>query len=351
MVGHLQDLWHRLAVTALRLEPLEGEQEQKEVDGLTVSSVGVAVRLLPAPLPKDEDFPPDLNFLVLSCPEVVERLQLHVTSLLLPLPGDMALYRPSLLPALQRTALLQLQDGEAPLKTVTLQLLAALHSSGAGCGPLELWVEESMWLGELVGLLVGEQLRLEERQELGGALAALLRVLVARWQEGGREQEKEQVLLAQHLLPPWLQVIRKGQGGRLAESEGALEEVVAVLVSCPRVDEAETREVLEVALAQDCSSLHLLAVQLAWREVLASRELEGGSWGGRAGKRRLEGEVGERLLLCQCSPSLARLLAQYEGEGRLASLTSLLTFTAVIRSLLRLLLATGCRGELELVNR
>ena len=351
LVGHLQDLWHRLAVTALWLEPLEGEQEQKEVEGLTVSSVGVAVRLLPAPLPMDEDFPPDLNFLVLSCPEVVERLQLHVTSLLLPLPRDIALYHPSLLPALQQTALLQLQDGEAPLKTVTLQLLAALHSSGAGVGPLALWVEEAMWLGELLGLLAGEALWQEEREELGGALAALFKVLVARWREGGREQEKEQIILAQHLLAPWLQVMRKGQAGRLGESAGVLEEVVTVLVSCSGVEEAETREVLEVSLAQHCSSLHLLAVQLAWKEAVSSRELEGGGWGGRAGKRRLEGEVGERLLLCQCSPSLARLVAQYEGEGRLASLPSLLTFTSVLRSLLRLLLATGCRGELELVNR
>ena len=124
-----------------------------------------------------------------------------------------------------------------------------------------------------------------------------------------------------------------------------------MLVSCLGVEEAETREVLEVSLAQDCSTLHLLAVRLAWKEVVASRELEGGSWGGRAGKRRLEGEVGERLLLCQCSPSLARVVAQYKGEGRLASLPSLLTFTSVLRSLLRHLLATDYRGELELVNR
>ena len=90
----LLELWHRLAETANLLAGVDSQ----EVEGLTESDLGVAVRLLPAPAPEDTTFPPDTNFLVLACPDKTEGLQEGLTRLLGPLPPVMLRYAPSLLP-------------------------------------------------------------------------------------------------------------------------------------------------------------------------------------------------------------------------------------------------------------
>ena len=85
---------------------------------------------------------------------------------------------------------------------------------------------------------------------------------------------------------------------------------------------------LETLLGSDRPSLSLVAVELAWHEVVRS----GGLGEGEGGvKRRLEGEVGGRSL-ATCSPAWARVLAQF--EGRLDTEASLATFTAVLRAML-----------------
>jgi hypothetical protein len=342
-------LWHRLAVTSDLLSDAPTEDGEKH-EGLTVSESSVAVRLLSAPQPEDADFPADMNFLVLSCPAAVEALQDRLTCLLEPLLPALARYCPLALARVQGVCLRQLELGEAGLKATTLQLLTALHSA-AGAGPLRLWGEEAMWLGELVKLLAGPADLGPDREELQAALAWLAKGLIRRWRGEEAEQEEEEmaeerVVLAAHLLGPWLEVVRAEGTGCLGPAEDALEQLMAAVLTCPAVQRAaDCDAALEVLLGQHRLELHLVAAQLAWRELRGSGVLEEG----RAGKRRAEGEPAAGRSLARASPSWARLTGLY--EGRLDSLPVLVTFAAVVRSLLTRLAAGGHGGELEVVER
>ena len=87
------ELWHRMAVAADRLQ---GESENMEVEGLTMSEVGAAVSLLPAPGEEDEDFPSSMNILVLSCPDVTETLQTWLTTTMQAQQSILSSYLPNI---------------------------------------------------------------------------------------------------------------------------------------------------------------------------------------------------------------------------------------------------------------
>lgn len=334
----LVHLWHRLAVAAERL----AEGEGAEVDGVTVAEGGVAVRLVSATQEEDEDFPSDGNYLVLACPDVVEELQTCLTSVLEQALPTLVSHLPSLLPRVHAVLVLQLEGAEAGLKASTLHLLASLHRA-AGPGLLLTWGEEASWLAEVLRYLAGPLLATTaDRQALAEGVAELCGVLVARWQ-GGVEEWEVGVFVV-HLLPAWLDLVRRRLTGRLGAAEDALEEVMAVAV-VEGVTEEEEEAMLEALLGSDRQSLSLVAAELAWREVARSGGLGEGEGGG---KRRLEEEVGGRSLVT-CSAAWARLLGQF--EGRLDSQAALANFTSVLRAMLTRLAGRGRCGRVQVADR
>ena len=128
------DLWHRLAVAS---DKLQGEEEE-DVEGLTISEMGAAVRLLPPAEEEDEEFPIDMNILVLSCPDAVETLQVCLTNVMRVQQATLSSYLPLILRKVQTVALLQLGGGETPLKASTLDLLSAFHTTSGPLAP-DLW--------------------------------------------------------------------------------------------------------------------------------------------------------------------------------------------------------------------
>ena len=323
------ELWHRMAVAADRLQ---GESENMEVEGLTMSEVGAAVSLLPAPGEEDEDFPSSMNILVLSCPDVTETLQTCLTTTMQAQQSILSSYLPNILRKVQMVALLQLGGGECLLKAATLNLISAFHSA-SGPGPLDLWAEEAAWLGQIVIFLTSQTVTLvAERQSLGEALSKLASTLTTRWRN--EEAKDEMVLMAAHFLPHWLTLVRQKLTGRLEIAEAAVEQLAAMIIGFGGESEGK---VVECLLSSERVQLASVVVQLAWKEIEASGVLATGR-DELHGKRKLEGEV-EVASLCLISPIWTRLLSQL--ENKLNTPLGLATLCQVVLSMLRRLLVGG----------
>ena len=294
---------------AVAADRLQGESENMEVEGLTMSELGAAVRLLPAAEHEDEDFPSSMNILVLSCPDVTETLQTCLTTTMQAQQSILSSYLPNILRKVQMVALLQLGGGECLLKAATLDLLSAFHAA-SGPGPLDLWAEEAAWLGQIVIFFTSQTITLvAERQSLGEALSKLTSTLTSRWSKK-EEVKDEMVLMAAHFLPHWLTLVRQKLTGRLEIAEAAIEQVAAMIIGFG--GESEEIKVVECLLASERAQLASVVVQLAWKEIQASGVLDTGR-DELQGKRKLEGEV-EVASLCLISPIWTRLLSQLENK-------------------------------------
>ena len=337
------ELWHRLAVAADQLQG-EIESEVVEVEGLTMSELGAAVRLLPAPEHEDEDFPSTMNILVLSCPDVTETLQTCLTTVMQAQQSTLSSYLPHILGKVQKVALMQLGGGECPLKAATLDLLSAFHAA-SGPGPLHFWAEEAAWLGQIVTFFTSPTITLvTERQLIGEALSKLASTLTTRWSK--EEVKDEMVLMAVHFLPHWLTLVRQRLTSRLELAQEAIEQLAALLIGFG--GESEENKVVECLLSSDRVQLTIVAVQLAWKEVQGSGVLDNGR-DELQGKRKLVDEV-EVASLCLISPIWTRLLAQL--ENKLDTPLGLTTFCEVVQSMLRRLLVGGHqRRSIQLVEK
>ena len=336
------DLWHRLAVAS---DKLQGEEEEEDVEGLTISEMGAAVRLLPPAEEEDEEFPIDMNILVLSCPDAVETLQVCLTNVMRVQQATLSSYLPLILRKVQTVALLQLGGGESTLKASTLDLLSAFHST-SGPGALDLWAEEAAWLGQVVLFMTSPIIGLvTERQMLGQALSNYASTLVSRWSRGCEGKKDELVLMAAHFLSHWLSLVKQKLTSRLEVAEEPFELVAALLVGY--CDEKEESKVLDCLLASDKVQLTVVAVELAWNEIRKSGIFETGSREMR-GKRRLGGQV-EVASLCLVSPIWTRLLVQL--DNKLETPLGLATFCKVVQSLLKSLAGGFQMRNMQLIEK
>lgn len=128
----------------------------------------------------EEDlFNGDLNFLMLKDTEVVENVQVWLSTVI---DKQMALrvqYASHLLDKVQGVMIKQPEMGETVLKGVTMKVLAKLHEVWC-LGTLEMWGEESMWVARVIKLLVfSEELDTLERDVIKDGLMALIKSIVA----------------------------------------------------------------------------------------------------------------------------------------------------------------------------
>ena len=182
-LGRLLQLWTGVCDTSKEIEKeAEFDSKQSEIFSLSDTTPDVM-------------FNEDFNLLVLTTDfTIVENLQKYFTTLI----RTQAEYvrEESMRDTIQRMCVNQLEIGEVDLKAETLKLLAIL---GVG-GSLELWLEESHYLSEMLNLLTSGDLTNTEAATLEEAWVECVEALIPAMEEPHIK------IMSQSLFPVWSSV-------------------------------------------------------------------------------------------------------------------------------------------------
>ena len=278
----------------------------------------------PAESCEDEMFGDELNFIVITSDlGRVESVQSWCTELLsLQLE---VIVEDGMLATIQRMCINQLELGEVDLKIGTLKLLAALHQV-LGCGNLEMWIEESYYIVQMIELLTSGDLKELEIQAIESQWVKCVEILESVM------KEEHFHILSNSLLPAW---------NDLSESDGYkrrslpfLSCVRRLLYRCVQLEQA-TDQVRTWALDKNPLDMSVLG-SLTTTELVKSE-----SWKNRGGE--------EKLILPLLSPSWQALTV--EVESNLDNYESLDLFFSVIEKLMHELLKLDPNIEIQILSK
>ena len=320
------------------------ETEEKDMsESFTVEEAGqgVACRITEVIEEGDDIFDVDLNFLMLNDTEVVEIVQVWVTSVIDTQIPSIMKYSSNLLDMVQEIFTKQLELGESELKAVTMRALGKLHMVW-GSGTLEMWGEESMWLAGIVNLLVSsDELNTEERDELRQGLISVLTSV-----HDNIEDEHQLTILFSHITPVWKELLLTGKVDKLGtDLEKVIKNVVIKGLSQNKlVENEDNMNLYKTLLEMPNPDLEVLT-KIAWSEVLESDLMIGAE---RGGKRRLEGDLNKRSMQF-VSPAWRLVLGYF--DGKLDSFDNLVKLCDVLGTILTEIVKHQCsRCELEILD-
>ena len=290
----------------------------------------------------EEDlFNGDLNFLMLMDTEVVENVQVWLSTVIDKQMALMVQYASHLLDKVQGVMIKLLEMGETVLKGVTMKVLAKLHEVWC-LGTLEMWGEESMWVARVIKLLVfSEELDTLERDVIKDGLMALIKSIMTIG-----EHEEEMIILSSHILPVWQEVVQAGKMDKLGHD---MRHVLSSLVSRGMSVKEVIDEVDSVGLVRMIMDMQEPDMEvIAWSEVEEAGMMEC-VVGQRGGKRRLEGDLSNNRSMQLVSQAWRTILGHY--DGKLHSPGSLLHLCKLLGGMLAKVVRSQFKGELEILDR
>ena len=232
----------------------------------------------------------DLNFLMLKDTEVVENVQVWLSTVIDKQMARMVQYASHLLDKVQGVIFKQLEMGETVLKGVTMKVLAKLHEVWC-LGTLEMWGEESMWVARVIKLLVfSEELDTLERDVIKDGLMALIKSIMTIG-----EHEEEMIILSSHILPVWQEVVQAGKMDKLGhDMRHVLSSLVSRGMSVKEViDEVDSVGLVRMIMDMQEPDMEVVAM-IAWSEVEEAGMMEcvvGQRGGKRAGGGLVQHQV------------------------------------------------------------
>ena len=293
----------------------------------------------------EEDlFNGDLNFLMLKDTEVVENVQVWLSTVIDKQMALMVQYASHLLDKVQGVMIKQLEMGETVLKGVTMKVLAKLHEVWC-LGTLEMWGEESMWVARVIKLLVfSEELDTLERDVIKDGLMALIKSIMTIG-----EHEEEMIILSSHILPVWQEVVQAGKMDKLGHD---MRHVLSSLVSRGMfvkevIDEVDSVGLVRMIMDMQEPDMEVVAM-IAWSEVEEAGMMEC-VVGQRGGKRRLEGDLSNTRSMQLVSQAWRTILGHY--DGKLHSPGSLVQLCKLLGGMLAKVVRSQFKGELEILDR
>lgn len=293
----------------------------------------------------EEDlFNGDLNFLMLKDTEVVENVQVWLSTVIDKQMALMVQYASHLLDKVQGVMIKQLEMGETVLKGVTMKVLAKLHEVWC-LGTLEMWGEESMWVARVIKLLVfSEELDTLERDVIKDGLMALIKSIMTIG-----EHEEEMIILSSHILPVWQEVVQAGKMDKLGhDMRHVLSSLVSRGMSVKEViDEVDSVGLVRMIMDMQEPDMEVVAM-IAWSEVEEAGMMEC-VVGQRGGKRRLEGDFSNTRSMQLISQAWRTILGHY--NGKLHSPGSLVQLCKLLRGMLAKVVRSQFKGELEILDR
>ena len=293
----------------------------------------------------EEDlFNGDLNFLMLKDTEVVENVQVWLSTVIDKQMALMVQYASHLLDKVQGVMIKQLEMGETVLKGVTMKVLAKLHEVWC-LGTLEMWGEESMWVARVIKLLVfTEELDTLERDVIKDGLMALIKSIMTIG-----EHEEEMIILSSHILPLWQEVVQAGKMDKLGhDMRHVLSSLVSRGMSVKEViDEVDSVGLVRMIMDMQEPDMEVVAM-IAWSEVEEAGMMEC-VVGQRGGKRRLEGDLSNTRSMQLVSQAWRTILGHY--DGKLHSPGSLVQLCKLLGGMLAKVVRSQFKGELEILDR
>ena len=293
----------------------------------------------------EEDlFNGDLNFLMLKDTEVVENVQVWLSTVIDKQMALMVQYASHLLDKVQGVMIKQLEMGETVLKGVTMKVLAKLHEVWC-LGTLEMWGEESMWVARVIKLLVfSEELDTLERDVIKDGLMALIKSIMTIG-----EHEEEMIILSSHILPVWQEVVQAGKMDKLGhDMRHVLSSLVSRGMSVKEViDEVDSVGLVRMIMDMQEPDMEVVAM-IAWSEVEEAGMMEC-VVGQRGGKRRLEGDLSNTRSMQLVSQAWRTILGHY--DGKLHSPGSLVQLRKLLGGMLAKVVRSQFKGELEILDR
>lgn len=293
----------------------------------------------------EEDlFNGDLNFLMLKDTEVVENVQVWLSTVIDKQMALMVQYASHLLDKVQGVMIKQLEMGETVLKGVTMKVLAKLHEVWC-LGTLEMWGEESMWVARVIKLLVfSEELDTLERDVIKDGLMALIKSIMTIG-----EHEEEMIILSSHILPVWQEVVQAGKMDKLGhDMRHVLSSLVSRGMSVKEViDEVDSVGLVRMIMDMQEPDMEVVAM-IAWSEVEEAGMMEC-VVGQRGGKRRLEGDLSNTRSMQLVSQAWRTILGHY--DGKLHSPGSLVQLCKLLGGMLAKVVRSQFKGELEILDR
>ena len=293
----------------------------------------------------EEDlFNGDLNFLMLKDTEVVENVQVWLSTVIDKQMALMVQYASHLLDKVQGVMIKQLEMGETVLKGVTMKVLAKLHEVWC-LGTLEMWGEESMWVARFIKLLVfSEELDTLERDVIKDGLMALIKSIMTIG-----EHEEEMIILSSHILPVWQEVVQAGKMDKLGhDMRHVLSSLVSRGMSVKEViDEVDSVGLVRMIMDMQEPDMEVVAM-IAWSEVEEAGMMEC-VVGQRGGKRRLEGDLSNTRSMQLVSQAWRTILGHY--DGKLHSPGSLVQLCKLLGGMLAKVVRSQFKGELEILDR
>lgn len=293
----------------------------------------------------EEDlFNGDLNFLMLKDTEVVENVQVWLSTVIDKQMALMVQYASHLLDKVQGVMIKQLEMGETVLKGVTMKVLAKLHEVWC-LGTLEMWGEESMWVARVIKLLVfSEELDTLERDVIKDGLMALIKSIMTIG-----EHEEEMIILSSHILPVWQEVVQAGKMDKLGhDMRHVLSSLVSRGMSVKEViDEVDSVGLVRMIMDMQEPDMEVVAM-IAWSEVEEAGMMEC-VVGQRGGKRRLEGDLSNTRSMQLVSQAWRTILGHY--DGKLHSPGSLVQLFKLLGGMLAKVVRSQFKGELEILDR
>ena len=293
----------------------------------------------------EEDlFNGDLNFLMLKDTEVVENVQVWLSTVIDKQMALMVQYASHLLDKVQGVMIKQLEMGETVLKGVTMKVLAKLHEVWC-LGTLEMWGEESLWVARVIKLLVfSEELDTLERDVIKDGLMALIKSIMTIG-----EHEEEMIILSSHILPVWQEVVQAGKMDKLGhDMRHVLSSLVSRGMSVKEViDEVDSVGLVRMIMDMQEPDMEVVAM-IAWSEVEEAGMMEC-VVGQRGGKRRLEGDLSNTRSMQLVSQAWRTILGHY--DGKLHSPGSLVQLCKLLGGMLAKVVRSQFKGELEILDR
>ena len=293
---------------------------------------------------EDDLFNGDLNFLMLKDTEVVENVQVWLSTVIDKQMALMVQYASHLLDKVQGVMIKQLEMGETVLKGVTMKVLAKLHEVWC-LGTLEMWGEESMWVARVIKLLVfSEELDTLERDVIKDGLMALIKSIMTIG-----EHEEEMIILSSHILPVWQEVVQAGKMDKLGhDMRHVLSSLVSRGMSVKEViDEVDSVGLVRMIMDMQEPDMEVVAM-IAWSEVEEAGMMEC-VVGQRGGKRRLEGDLSNTRSMQLVSQAWRTILGHY--DGKLHSPGSLVQLCKLLGGMLAKVVRSQFKGELEILDR
>ena len=293
---------------------------------------------------EDDLFNGDLNFLMLKDTEVVENVQVWLSTVIDKQMALMVQYASHLLDKVQGVMIKQLEMGETVLKGVTMKVLAKLHEVWC-LGTLEMWGEESMWVARVIKLLVfSEELDTLERDVIKDGLMALIKSIMTIG-----EHEEEMIILSSHILPVWQEVVQAGKMDKLGhDMRNVLSSLVSRGMSVKEViDEVDSVGLVRMIMDMQEPDMEVVAM-IAWSEVEEAGMMEC-VVGQRGGKRRLEGDLSNTRSMQLVSQAWRTILGHY--DGKLHSPGSLVQLCKLLGGMLAKVVRSQFKGELEILDR